>query len=93
MRRLLLQSPTFGRDLKKWLKSHSNTADSIVETLEQLSAEASHASLRTHKLRGALAECWSCSAEYDLRIVFEYVQHDGAEAIHLLSLGTHDQVY
>ena len=93
MRRLLLQSPTFGRDLKKWLKSHSNTADSIVETLEQLSAEASHASLRTHKLRGALAECWSCSAEYDLRIVFEYVQHDGAEAIHLLSLGTQDQVY
>ena len=93
MRRLLLQSPAFGRDLKKWLKSYSDTADSIAETLEQLSADASHASLRTHKLRGPLAGCWSCSAESGLRIVFEYVQHEGAEAIHLLSLGTHDQVY
>ena len=78
MRRLLLQSPAFGRDLKKWLKSHSYTADSIAETLEQLSADASHASLHTHKLRGPLAGCWSCSAEYDLRIVFEYVRGEGA---------------
>ena len=93
MRRLLLRSPAFGRDLKKWLKAHSDTADSIAQTLEQLSADASHASLRTHKLRGPLVGCWSCSAQYDLRIVFEYVQYDGAEAIHLLSLGTHDQVY
>jgi mRNA interferase YafQ len=93
VRRLLLQSPAFGRDLKKWLKSHLDAADSIAETLEQLSSDASHASLRTHKLRGPLAGCWSCSAAYDQRIVFEYVQHDGAEAIHLLSLGTHDQVY
>ena len=93
MRRLLLQSPAFGRDLKKWLKSHSDTTDSIAKTLEQLSADASHISLRTHKLSGALAGCWSCSAEYDLRIVFDYVQHEGVEAIHLLSLGTHDQVY
>ena len=30
---------------------------------------------------------------YDLRVVFEYVQNEGAEAILLLSLGTHDQVY
>ena len=93
MRRLLLQSPAFGRDLKSWLKSHSEMADSIAQTLEQLSADASHAALRTHKLRGPLAGCWSCSAEYDLRIVFEYVQYEEAEAIHLLSLGTHDQVY
>ncbi len=93
MRRLLLQSPAFARDLKKWLKAHSDTADAIVDHLEQLSADASHASLRTHKLRGPLADCWSCSAGYDLRIVFEYVQYDGTEAIHLMSLGTHDQVY
>ena len=93
MRRLLLQSPAFARDLKKWLKSHSGTADSIAATLDQLSTDATHASLRTHKLRGPLAGCWSCSSEYDLRIVFEYVNHEGAEAIHLLSLGTHDQVY
>jgi mRNA interferase YafQ len=34
-----------------------------------------------------------CSAGYNVRIVFEYIQHEGAEAVLLLSLGTHDQVY
>jgi mRNA-degrading endonuclease YafQ of YafQ-DinJ toxin-antitoxin module len=55
VKRLLLQSPAFGRDLKKWLKSHSDTTDSIAKTLEQLSADARQAmSLRSHKLSGAL---------------------------------------
>ncbi|MGO9600941.1 MAG: hypothetical protein ACLP7Q_23410 [Isosphaeraceae bacterium] len=44
-------------------------------------------------MRGALAGSWACSAGYDLRIVFEYVQQEGAEAILLLALGKHDQVY
>ena len=68
-------------------------AASIEATLEQLSADVAHPSLRTHKLPGPLAGSWACSAGYDLRIVFEYVQHEGAEAILLLALGTHDQVY
>ena len=93
MRRTLLHSPAFGRDLRSWLKSHPGTAASIEATLEQLSADAAHPSLRTHKLRGSLGGCWACSAGYDLRIVFEHTQHEGAEAILLLALGTHDQVY
>ncbi len=93
MKRTLLRSPAFGRDLKRWLKSHPDTADSITATLEQLSADAGQASLRTHKLRGSLAGSWACSAGYDLRIVFEYSQHEGKEAILLLALGTHDEVY
>ena len=93
MRRTLLRSPAFGRDLRRWLKSHPHTAASIEATLEQLSIDAAHPSLRTHKLRGALAGCWACSADYDLRVVFEYTPHEGAEAILVLALGTHDQVY
>ena len=93
MRRTLLRSPAFARDLRKWLKSHPDAAASIEASLEQLSADAAHPSLRTHKLRGPLAGSWACSAGYDLRVVFEYVQHEGAEAILLLALGTHDQVY
>ena len=93
MRRTLLRSPTFGRDLRSWLKSRPDTAASVEATLEQLSADAVHPSLRTHKLRGQLAGCWACSAGYDLRVVFEYTQHEGVEAILFLALGTHDQVY
>jgi addiction module RelE/StbE family toxin len=93
VRRGLIRSPAFGRDLRRWLKAHADTAESIEVTLEQLSADAAHPSLRTHKLRGSLAGCWACSAGYDLRIVFEYTQHEGQEAILLLALGTHDEVY
>jgi addiction module RelE/StbE family toxin len=93
VRRTLLRSPAFGRDLRRWLKAHPDTAASIEATLEQLSADAVHPSLRTHKLRGPLAGCWACSAGYDLRIVFEYTQHEEQEAILLLALGTHDEVY
>jgi mRNA interferase YafQ len=93
VRRALLRSPAFGRDLGRWLKRHPDTAAAIETTLEQLSADAAHPSLRTHKLRGSLAGCWACSAGYDLRIVFEYTQHEGQDAILLLALGTHDEVY
>jgi len=93
VRRPLLRSPAFGRDLRRWLKKHPESAESIESTLEQLSADAAHPSLRTHKLRGSLAGCWACSAGYDLRIVFEYTQYEGDEAILLLAMGSHDEVY
>ena len=93
MRRVLLRSPAFLRDLRTWLKSRPKSAEVIEAALDQLSADAAHPLLRTHKLRGKLAGCWACSASHDLRIVFEYVQHEGSEAILLLALGTHDEVY
>ena len=58
-----------------------------------LAENAFHPALKTHKLKGDLAESWACSAGYDLRVVFEFVQHEESEAILLQSAGTHDEVY
>jgi mRNA-degrading endonuclease YafQ of YafQ-DinJ toxin-antitoxin module len=44
-------------------------------------------------LKGNLAGSWACSAGYDLRIIFSFVEQRGAEAILLETLGTHDEVY
>lgn len=93
MKRDLLRSNAFARDLRNWLKTHPASDGAIQTALNQLSEDSTHSSLRTHKLRGQLDGCWACSAGYDLRIVFEYTQHEAAEAILLLALGTHDQVY
>ena len=93
MTRLLLRAPAFGRDLKRWLKSHPQSAVVVQATLEQLSVDPTHPGLWTHKLHGPLAGCWACSGGYDLRIVFEYTEYEGEEAILLLALGTHDEVY
>ena len=93
MRRNLLRSSAFARELKKWLKSRPEAAGGLQAVLEQLAADAAHPSLRSHKLRGPLAGCWSCSSGYDLRIVYEFVTSGDEEAILLLGVGTHDVVY
>jgi mRNA-degrading endonuclease YafQ of YafQ-DinJ toxin-antitoxin module len=61
--------------------------------LETLAEDAFDPMLKTHKLKGELAGSWACSASYNLRIVFEFVQHEGAEAVLLQAVGTHDEVY
>jgi mRNA-degrading endonuclease YafQ of YafQ-DinJ toxin-antitoxin module len=64
-----------------------------VETaLTLLSNDAFDPRLKTHKLKGEFDGVWACSAGYDLRILFEFVERDGAEAILLLTVGTHDEV-
>jgi mRNA interferase YafQ len=68
-------------------------AESIRATAEALAEDAFQPSLKTHKLKGELAGSWACGAGYDLRIIFEFVQHEGAEAIQLQMVGTHDDVY
>jgi mRNA interferase YafQ len=42
---------------------------------------------------GKFADRWACSAGYDLRIIFKFVQNEGSQAILLLNVGTHDEVY
>jgi mRNA interferase YafQ len=49
--------------------------------------------LRTHKLSGHLEGVWGSSAGQNVRILFDFVDHRGAEAILLLTVGTHDEVY
>lgn len=45
--------------------------------------------LRTHKLKGDLADYWAFSVTDDLRVLFRW---NGDEAF-LVNLGTHDEVY
>ncbi len=68
-------------------------AKGLIKTLDLLEEDAFHPSLRTHKLKGRLADRWACSAGYDLRILFRFVVHEEAEAILLLAVGGHEEVY
>jgi addiction module RelE/StbE family toxin len=93
LKRLLLRSAAFVRAARRAIKKDPNLADAAERALELLAADAFHPRLRTHKLKGDLDGCWACSAGYDLRIVFRLVQHEGAEAILLETVGTHEEVY
>ena len=93
MKRVLLKSSSFIRSAKRTIRKDSRLAKDIQATLELLSEDAFHPRLKTHKLKGNLEGSWACSVGYDLRIVFEFVQHEGTEAILLETVGTHDEVY
>ena len=93
MRRRILQSTAFVRAARQVVKKHPQAAPFLHATLESLAEDAYIPSLKTHKLKGDLAESWACSAGYDLRILFEFIQHEGSEAILLQTVGTHDEVY
>lgn len=93
MRRLLLPSNAFVRAARRFARKHPSLASGLQLTLELLSEDAFNPQLKTHKLKGKLAGSWACSAGYDSRIVFQFVKHNGEEAILLEAIGTHDEVY
>jgi addiction module RelE/StbE family toxin len=93
VRRELIRTTAFVRALRRILKKRREVEADVRETLEHLEVDAFDPRLKSHKLTGKLDDVWACSAGYDLRILFEFVQHEGAEAILLLTVGTHDEVY
>jgi addiction module RelE/StbE family toxin len=93
MNRPLIRSNAFIRGAKRLRKNNSQAVQSLRAALVQMQQDVFHPQLKTHKLKGDLEGSWACSFGYDLRIVFQFVRHEGQEAILLESLGTHDQVY
>lgn len=93
MTRRLLRSGAFVRAAQREVRKHPHIAEDIRASVELLAQDAFHPQLRTHKLKGTLKGSWACSAGFDLRIVFKFVQHEGAEAILLETIGTHEEVY
>ena len=93
MNRTLLRSTAFVRAAKRLLKKHPEAAPILRDVFVTLAEDAFHPLLKTHKLKGEFSGLWACSVGYDLRVVFEFIQHDGAEVIQLHTIGTHDEVY
>ena len=93
MKRLLLPSAAFVRSARRFARKHPQVASELELTLELLAENAFYSQLKTHKLKGKLAGSWACSAGYDLRVIFQFVKHKGADAILLEGVGSHDEVY
>ena len=93
MKRQLLRSPSFVRAAQRIVRKYPQAPEQMRLILELLAADAFHPTLRTHKLKGEMANSWACSAGYDLRIIFTFVKQDGKQAILLQTIGTHDEVY
>ncbi len=91
----LVWSAGFVRKFKRLTKKNPQLRIQIEKTLELLTEDPFNSSLRTHKLKGDLGGVWSCSVDYDNRILFEFIINPDSEEedIFLLTLGSHDDVY
>lgn len=93
MKRLLVWSPAFKRDFKRYCGRDTARFEDVATWLRLLEADPTNPLLKAHKLKGKLDGVWSLKVGYDLRILYEHVEHEGRQAIHLLAIGTHDDVY
>jgi addiction module RelE/StbE family toxin len=93
--RTIITDVSFKRAFRRRFKNRPQLQDKIMATLDLLVLDPFAPSLDTHKLQGNLKGYWSCSVEYDCRIVFRFTALDGEpeEAIVLVDVGSHDEVY
>jgi mRNA-degrading endonuclease YafQ of YafQ-DinJ toxin-antitoxin module len=83
-------SSSFKRAFNRRIKGNAVSEARFWERLEVFRNNPFDQSLRTHKLSGRLKDLWSFSIEYDLRIVFSFLEGDRALFV---DIGTHDEVY
>jgi addiction module RelE/StbE family toxin len=89
----LVWSAGFSRELKRLLRRNPQLRTVVEQTLQTLAENPFHPSLKTHKLKGDLAEKWACFIDYSNRIVFKFVETSDLQEIVLLAIGSHDEVY
>ncbi|MFB2891484.1 type II toxin-antitoxin system YafQ family toxin [Aerosakkonemataceae cyanobacterium BLCC-F50] len=87
-------TPKSIRNFKSLVRRNPQLRLLIEETLRILASDPFSPTLRTHKLQGDLSNVWSCSIDYNYRILFKFVEDsDGENAILLIKIGDHDEVY
>jgi addiction module RelE/StbE family toxin len=93
VKRLLLPTKAFLRSAQRLARKNPDFQEDLRFALNLLSTNALDPRLKSHKLKGRLKGSWACSAGYDLRIIFQYVQHKNREVILLEAAGTRDEIY
>lgn len=87
----LIWTPKFIKEVDKFIRKYPELINSFKECMIKLENDSFSPSLKTHKLKGTLNNCYSSSINFKFRIVFEFSEN--SEEIILLNIGTHDEVY
>lgn len=80
---------SFSRRAKKLIKRNPNLDQDLRASIAKLLINPFDPTLHTHPLSGKLNGKYACSLTYDLRLGFTLA----GEVIHLLDIGSHDEVY
>lgn len=87
----LVWTDYFSRKTGKFLKKHPEIVEKFQDTILLIEKDPFDNSLRTHKLKGRLAEFYAVSVSRSYRIVLD-IQIMEKNVI-LLNIGIHDDVY
>jgi mRNA interferase YafQ len=79
-------STRFTRRARKLKSPHDEL---LRAALRRFAADPRDPLLRTHKLKGDLAEYWAFSVDDDLRVLFRWDE----DVCFLVNLGNHDEIY
>jgi mRNA interferase YafQ len=85
----------FKRAVKRQTKNQPSLKAKVMAAIQSLAEDPFEVKLKSHKLKGDLKGLWACTVEYDCRIVFRFqeLKDEKEEAIQLIDLGSHDEVY
>ncbi|MBF0516869.1 MAG: type II toxin-antitoxin system mRNA interferase toxin, RelE/StbE family [Nitrospirae bacterium] len=89
--RIIKAEKAFTKKAKKRLKSNPNLRKIYLNVIDKtfMNRPPFAPSLKTHKLSGHLKDTYSCTVTEDIRITFGISD----DTIHMLNIGTHDEVY
>jgi mRNA interferase YafQ len=92
---ILATESSFKRSFKKLIKRNPQLQAKILEVVELLSIDPFVPSLKSHKLTGQLEGLWSCTVNYDCRIIFAFRKDKESDdnLLVLIDVGSHDEVY
>ena len=91
----LVAHNSFKKAFRKLIKKNPQLQTKILTILNLLEDNHFTPSLKSHKLTGNLDGYWSCSVNYDCRIIFIFSQDENSkeDLIVLVDIGSHDEVY
>jgi mRNA-degrading endonuclease YafQ of YafQ-DinJ toxin-antitoxin module len=84
-----LRLATSSRFIRRAKKLEEPQASLLRAALRRFAVDPQDPLLRTHRLKGDLADYWAFRVDDDVRVLFRW---NGDEAF-LVNLGSHDQVY
>ena len=87
----LALAKSYKRAFKKLTKKNSLLKKAIKERVEIFIENPFDSRLDTHKLKGKLKELWSFSIDYDIRIVFRFLENQNKVIFE--DIGGHGEVY
>jgi mRNA-degrading endonuclease YafQ of YafQ-DinJ toxin-antitoxin module len=83
-------SNSFRKALKRKIRNNPALEKHFWERVIIFSDDPFDPQLKTHKLSGSMRDWWSFSVEYDVRVVFSFVEPSRALFV---DIGSHDEVY